>query len=252
MWSQSAGSNDRPRCEHCKMVQLFQMTERLITDQPEITGLTTIDWQQPVWRETTLLTDRTVQFATSQTYVFSNSVLCLGGISDEQVKAWESMIEWFLETRCLKDLDRIDGEFEWKNIPGFTTLRSLDEIQKMTKSNCETEQFKGRIIFMSMYNDIDRTKRGNKENCIANVLRVTEYARRFTQGPLSFLGSGSEKKWYGTHAPKRDGEWDKTVEGMILNFAESGHPVFRASSALERGELKSKGKKNENHSLQRY
>ena len=32
---------------------------------------------------------------------------------------------------------------------------------------------------------------------------------------------------------------------MILigqNFAESGHPVFRASCALERGELKSKGK----------
>ena len=29
---------------------------------------------------------------------------------------------------------------------------------------------------------------------------------------------------------------------MMLNFAESGHPVFRASSALERGELKSKGK----------
>ena len=29
---------------------------------------------------------------------------------------------------------------------------------------------------------------------------------------------------------------------MILNFAESGHPVFRATSALDRGELKSKGR----------
>ena len=29
---------------------------------------------------------------------------------------------------------------------------------------------------------------------------------------------------------------------MMLNFAESGHPVFRAGSASERGELKSKGK----------
>ena len=28
---------------------------------------------------------------------------------------------------------------------------------------------------------------------------------------------------------------------MMLNFAESGHPVLRARSALERGELKSKG-----------
>ena len=34
----------------------------------------------------------------------------------------------------------------------------------------------------------------------------------------------------------------KTAESMVLNFAKSGHIVFRATSALERGELKSKGK----------
>ena len=105
--------------------QLFQMTGRLITDQTESTGLTTIDWQQPVWKETTLLTDRAVQFATAKTYVLSDSVLCLGGISNEPVEAWESRISWFLETRYLKGLDRIDGEpmeFEWTNFPGFTTL----------------------------------------------------------------------------------------------------------------------------------
>ena len=78
-----------------------------------------------------------------------------------------------LETRYLKDLDRIDGEpmeFEWKNFQGFTTLRILDEIQKMmTASKCELEQFKGRIILMSMYNDIDWTRRGIDEKCIANA-----------------------------------------------------------------------------------
>ena len=34
--------------------QLFQVTKRLTTDLTEITGLTTIDWQQPMGRETTL------------------------------------------------------------------------------------------------------------------------------------------------------------------------------------------------------
>ena len=63
------------------------MIERLTTDQTEITRLTTIDWQRPMWRETTLLTDRAVQFATAKTYVFSDSVLCLGGVRDEPVKA---------------------------------------------------------------------------------------------------------------------------------------------------------------------
>ena len=51
--------------------QLFQVTQKLITDQTEITGLTTIDWRQPMWRETTL-TDRAVQFATAITFVFSD------------------------------------------------------------------------------------------------------------------------------------------------------------------------------------
>ena len=37
------------------------------------------------------------------------------------------------------------------------------------------------------------------------------------------------------------GEWDKMAEKMMLTFAESGHPVFRASSPLSRGQLKSKG-----------
>ena len=67
--------------------QLFQVTQRLITDQTEIIGLATIDWQQPVWRETTLLTDRAVQFATAKSYVFSDSVQRLSGISTEPVKA---------------------------------------------------------------------------------------------------------------------------------------------------------------------
>ena len=31
---------------------------------------------------------------------------------------------------------------------------------------------------------------------------------------------------------------------MVLNFAESEHPVFCTISAMERGELKSKGKGN--------
>ena len=54
------------------------------------------------------------------------------------------------------------------------------------------------------------------------------------RGHWSFPRPGSEKKKYGQR--------DEVAENMMINFAESGHPIFRASSALERGELKSKGK----------
>ena len=161
-------------------------------------------------------------------------------------KAWESKITCFVESRSFGVLDRIDGEpmeFEWEHLSGFTTLGILDETQKiMTELKCELEHFQGRIIFMSMCNDIDRGKRRNKENCIANAHRVTEYARKFMRGDWSFPRLGSEKKWYGTHVCKPDGQWDEVAENMMINSAESGNPKFRASSALERGELKSKGK----------
>ena len=95
---------------------------------------------------------------------------------------------------------------------------------------------------MSTFHDIGWGKQGNKEICVANAHRVTEYVRRFMRGHWSCLGHGSEKKLYGTHVNKPDGGWDRTAESMMLNFAESGHPVFRASSALARVELRSKGK----------
>ena len=86
-------------------------------------------------------------------------------------------------------------EFEWTIFSGFTTLGILDEIQKMmTESNCEPEQFEGRIIFMSMYNDNVWRERGNTEKCITNSVTVTNYARRFLLGRWSFLGTWIRKE----------------------------------------------------------
>ena len=61
------------------------------------------------------------------------------------------------------------------------------------------------------------------------------------QDKWSFLGPGSEKKWYSVSEDRPQGEWDKMAEKMLLEFAESKHPVFRSTSPLSRGQLKSKG-----------
>ena len=179
--------------------QLFRTTEKLIKDQVEITGLSTSDWNQRMWRESSLLCDRAaVHIMKFKTHVFADSVRCLGGISTVPVQAWKDKIKWYLATRYLKDLDRIDGEpmeFEYNNFPGFITLGILDEIQKMmAELRCEPEQFQGRIIFMSMYNDIKWGAPGNGENCMAISMNVAAYANKFPQGCWSFLGPGSEKK----------------------------------------------------------
>ena len=46
-------------------------------------------------------------------------------------------------------------EFEWKIFPGFTTFGLLEQIQEfMKEQKCDPEQFEGKIIFMSMFNDV--------------------------------------------------------------------------------------------------
>ena len=105
----------------------------------------------------------------------------------------------------------------------------------------QPEDYTGRIIFMSMFNDISWGSKDNEQECELNANLVSSVARRFSAGQWSFLGPGSEKKWYSTQDSKPHGEWDRVAEQMMFTFAESGHPVFRATSPLSRGTLKSKG-----------
>ena len=50
-------------------------------------------------------------------------------------------------------------------------------------------------------------------------------------------GLDSKKKWLGTISTNGMKNGMKTCESIMLNFAESGHPVFRATTALERGAI---------------
>ena len=92
-----------------------------------------------------------------------------------------------------------------------------------------------------MFNDISCNRKGNKDECLANAETVKVLARRFGIGQWSFIGPGSEKKWYSSENSPQ-GAWDNIAEQMLLAFAESGHSSFRATTPLSRGILKSKGR----------
>ena len=94
---------------------------------------------------------------------------------------------------------------------------------------------------MSMFNDISCAIRDNEQECLANARLVSLYARKFGKGQWSFIGPGSEKKRYSMKEDSPQGIWDKLAEKMLIEFAESGCPNFRATTPLSRGQLKSKG-----------
>ena len=157
---------------------------------------------------------------------------------------WERPLEWFKDSSQRRTLDTIDGEpmeFEWNIFPRFTTLELVREVQKFMNKMSDPAQFQGRIIFISMFNDIIWLNEDNEKECIANSTLVSLFAKRFPAGRWSFLGLGSETRWYSTNKERPAGEWDKVAELMMIKFGESGHPVFRATSPLSRATVKSKG-----------
>ena len=133
--------------------QLFQMTERLITDQTEITGLTTNDWKQPMWKETlrqlidlfNLRLPKPTSFPT-QCHVREASVMN----QSKPGKAGSNGLWKHVFSKIWIGSTGSRWSSSGKNFHVSLHCGILDEIQKMmTKSKCEPEQFKGRIIFMS-------------------------------------------------------------------------------------------------------
>ena len=193
----------------------------------------TIGWKNHSWKYLSLIGDeRVINLQRTKVYVFSDSELYLGKVQENRQSndAWEQRLGWFKSSPEYRNFDRIDGEpmdFEWNIFPGYTTLQLSDEVKCLLLKLGETpENFTGRIIFMSVFNDISCGSRDN----VSNGNLVSLYAKRFGKGQRTFIGLGSEKKWYSISEDSPQGEWDHTAEKMLLELAESGCPIFRATS----------------------
>ena len=183
------------------MKQMVGISEKLITGQSdEIYGISTINWEHSSWKYLSLVGDEEViSLLHTKVYVFSDSVLCLGKMNEnpQSNTVWEDKLTWFKSSSEYRTLDTIDGEpveFEWNIFPGFTTLQLCSKVQELlSRLSVEPEKFTGRIIFMSMFNDISWGSKDNKKECESNAQLVSLCAKRFGAGQWSFLGPGSEK-----------------------------------------------------------
>ena len=228
--------------------QMFGISAKLVGEQDEISNLETIRWEKHSWKYLSLIGDeRVINLQRAKVYVFSDSVLCLGKIHQHPNanESWKNRIEWITTSQSYRDYDGISGEpteFEWNIFPGFDTLQLYGKVTDLLSRLGETpENFTGRILFMSMFNDISCGTKDNERECLANAKVVSIYAKKFGIGQWSFIGPGSEKKWYSMEEDSPQGIWDHIAEKMLLEFAESTCPIFRATTPLSRGKLRSKG-----------
>ena len=178
-------------------------------------------------------------------------MLCLGRILQhpDSNEAWKEWIGWIVTDKSYRDYDGINGEpteFEWNIFPGFTTLQLCGKINDLLSDLGETpETFTGRILSISMFNDISCDGKGNKEECLENARVVSVFAKRFGIGQWSFIGPGSEKKWYSLEENSTQGIWDHIEDEMLLEFAESGCPILLCNDSIVQREF-SRAKDTEN------
>ena len=141
---------------------MFDVSEKLVSQQSdEIYGVKTINWEHSSCKSLSLIGDeQIISLEHTKVYVFSDFVLCLGKMNENPRSniAWEERLEWLKSSSEYRTLDRIDGEpiaFEWNIFPGFTTLQLSHKVQELLlRLSVTPENFTGRIIFMSMFNDI--------------------------------------------------------------------------------------------------
>ena len=234
--------------ESLTLKQMFDVTAQLVHNEEEIYCLDKIVYQKNSWTQLSLINDPVIiNLQSSKVYVFSDSVLCLGKVLQhpECNEAWKNRVAGVRAERSYRDFEDVKGEsteFEWNIFPGFTSLQLCDKISNLLGSSGQSpETFTGRILFMSMFNDISCDRYDKKDGCLKKAEFVKTFAGRFGVGQWSFIGPGSEKKWYPSENSPQ-GAWDHIAEEMLLKFAESGHPIFRSTTPLSRGRLKSKGK----------
>ena len=155
--------------------KMFDISEKLVSEQE--CGQNSLEKS---WKQLSLIGDETViNLQRAKVYVFSDSVLCLGKVYShpESNEAWKKRIGWIITDKSYRDYDGINGEpteFELNIFPGFTTLQLCGKVTDLLSKLGEApETFTGRILFMSMFNDISCDGKGNEEECVANAKIVS-------------------------------------------------------------------------------
>ena len=187
--------------ESLTLKQMFAVTAQLVNNQEEINCLDKILYGKNSWKYLSLIDDEIViNLQRTKVYVFSDSVLCLGKVLQhpESNEACKNRVAGIRSEKSYRDYDAINGEsteFEWNIFPGFTTLQLCDNFNDLLSNLGQTPAtFTGRILFMSMFNDISCDRKDNKDECLRNAESVKVFAGRFGIGQWSFIGPGSEKK----------------------------------------------------------
>ena len=191
--------------------QLFNETGKLISEQTEITGVNTMNLQR--------------------TYVDVHKLLAQQSLSDHQRQNLRLLL-----------LSALRGE-KWETIqlqPGWTKLKRYSEKQSLQGYESNRRNADGvRVDNFPRNHSVGPPRDDSKMNDRSTVW-TWAFQRQDHLHVCSQIPSRSLVYLDGNHTDRPDGSWDQIAEIMMSNFSDSGLPIFRSSSAFERGELRIK------------
>ena len=171
--------------EDLTLKQMFDITAKLVGEQDEINNLDNIHWGKNSWRQLSLIGHETIiNLQRTKVYVFSDSVLCLreDPSTSRIQRSLEEKDSRVMSEKSYRDYDGINGEpteFELNIFPGFTTLQLCGKVNDLLSDLGEApETFTGRILFMSMFNDISCDKKKAIKNNVWQMPESSKYLQR--------------------------------------------------------------------------
>ena len=219
----------------------------MIEGNSEMKNVFTTDVASSLWEKPVLLKEQAIKCTKARVFVFSDSVLCLGKMRgpEDAIKKWNDQVSTLKMCRTFGELQGLDGEpidFEWKIFPGATALDILHKIQADQQGkHIAPENFSDRIIFMSMFNDIELERKDNEDSCPLTSRKIKEYASNFNDGHWAFLGPGEKNKWYQGICSRiwwQQGSSCVTNGGRFREFRTSGIPGDKSAGPLNTQEEK--------------
>ena len=109
--------------------------------------------------------------------------------------------------------------------PGFTTLQLCNKVQEFMSKMSDPSEFKGRIIFMSMFNDISWGSPDNEQEC--EFVREDSHQEDGHSSDLDQKRSGILLM-----IANPQGEWDRVAELMMIKFREKRTPNFPCHESI--------------------
>ena len=169
--------------EDLTLKQMFDIIAKLVSDQDEIRGLDKIHWGKNSWKRLSLIGDETViNLQSTKVCVFSDSVLCLGGSFNILIPT--KFGRTLQGSRPRKATETMTVSMESRlNSSGTSSQDS-----QRCSSGQTPETFTGRVLFVSMFNDIFCDRKGNKDECFAghmHLVVIHVHVRLSLSSPLS-------------------------------------------------------------------